>query len=436
MSAETTKNKGKLAQGILAVSSRIKRESTEHSFRMTNTMADPAPAPADTSPPNGAGGGSDKATIAKLSAQLKRLTDANAKYKNLLKLAKDRITTQEEEVETLKADNAALEERLIADEAEASKNIDLDEASRKSVADGETNIVRVCQRIKIFVGGDRDGSSATSASVEEIWALMELEKILSEDVQPAKRFKEWLRFDKESELQDFIRRDTGEPIQLPPYSLSPEQSARVQQAADAQVARITEDFRRFRVKSELARKQADAQIRDLQNHHVRSTAQRIETTTGDNTRSASQNAVVERLRAEMAQQEAHWKESYDALLKENQALQSAGSEALLAAQWRQRYETLLKEKEQLQAKLENSSHTANGGAAAGGGDDKYEAKYRDLKGRIAIHVLVVCESFSGVFLFVIRFSPVARLTTELSRQTPPICARILSVVQKKGQGDL
>jgi len=188
-------------------------------------MADAA-APAE----NGSAPSNDKATIAKLSAQLKRLNDANAKYKNLLKLAKDRITTQEGEVETLKADKAALVERLVAEEQAASKNIDLDEASRKSaVVEGETNIVRVCQRIKIAAG-----------DVDEIWALMELEKIPQEDVQPSKRFKEWLRFDTESDLHDFIRRDTGEPIQLPPYSLSPEQSAAVQQEADSKVVKITE----------------------------------------------------------------------------------------------------------------------------------------------------------------------------------------------------
>ena len=328
------------------------------------TMAEPA----ETAVTNGVhGGNSDKATIAKLSAQLKRLNDANTKYKTLLKLAKDRITAQEVEAEALKADKVALQERLIADEAEASRNIDLEESSRKTVPEGETNIVRVCQRIKLPAGDSTGGD-------EEIWALMELEKVLNEDFQSAKRFKEWLRFDTESELHDFVRRDTGEPIQLPPYSLSPEQSARIQQAADAQVTQITDEFRRFRVKSELARKQVDAQIRDLQNHQLRSTAQRIEASDRPN---SSQNAVVERLKAEMAQQEAHWKESYDALLKENQALQSTGSEALLAAQWRQRYESLVKEKEQLLAKLESVSPAlANGG----GSEDKYEAKYRDLKG--------------------------------------------------------
>ena len=336
-------------------------------------MAEVPPAPpAENGTPS-----NDKATIARLSAQLKRLNDANAKYKNLLKLAKDRIQAQEEEVQSLKSDRAALEERLIADEREASKNIDLDEASRKSntaLDNAETNIVRVCQRIKHATGGG-DGTT------EEIWALMELEKVLNDEVvQPA--YKEWVRFDTESELHDHIRRDTGEPLQLPPYSLSAEQSAQIQQSAAAQVSKITEDFRRFRVKAELARKQADAQIRDLQNNQARSAAQRIEGGGGGAGDRQQSSTTVERLKAEMAAQEAHWKESYDALLKENQALQSAGSEALLAAQWRQRYETCLREKEQLQERLAAWTPSSNGGGSSG--DDKYEAKYRDLKGKIAI----------------------------------------------------
>jgi hypothetical protein len=82
---------------------------------------------------------------------------------------------------------------------------------------------------------------------------------------------------------------------------------------------------------------------------------------------------IDRLKADMAIQESHWKESYEALLAENQALQSSGSEALLAAQWRQRYEVCLKEKEDLELRLSVSSPTA--------ANNEYEAKYRDLKGQ-------------------------------------------------------
>ena len=80
------------------------------------------------------------------------------------------------------------------------------------------------------------------------------------------------------------------------------------------------------------------------------------------------------MKAEMSRQEAQWKEAYDMLLAENNALKSSGSEALLASQWRQRYEACLKEKEEAQNKLKMEAQKAENADAG-----KYEVKYRDLK---------------------------------------------------------
>lgn len=87
----------------------------------------------------------------------------------------------------------------------------------------------------------------------------------------------------------------------------------------------------------------------------------------------SEFSRFERMRAEMSQQEAQWKEAYDLLLVENKKLKSSGSEALLASQWRQRYETCQKEKEELELKLSAAAEKAETI------DGKYELKYRDLK---------------------------------------------------------
>lgn len=125
------------------------------------------------------------------------------------------------------------------------------------------SISRVCQRVK-------DG--------DEIWALMDFEFFNpdSPDPQPPKRYQKWRQFESEAELKDFIRRDTGEPLTLPPYSLSPDQSDKIELEAKQAVSKVTEDFRRFRVRSEVQRKQADAQIRDLQSSNVQSAKRRIE----------------------------------------------------------------------------------------------------------------------------------------------------------------
>lgn len=90
---------------------------------------------------------------------------------------------------------------------------------------------------------------------------------------------------------------------------------------------------------------------------------------------------LEMLKAEIADQEAQWKEAYDVLLAENNSLKSSGSEALLAAQWRQRYETLLSEKEDIQTRLQMEVEKADALADQRRKVDagKYEMKYRDLK---------------------------------------------------------
>jgi hypothetical protein len=143
-------------------------------------------------------------------------------------------------------------------------------------AEHSCNIVRVCQRIKVELEAHELNAKGGN---EEIWALVEFEMFdpdqISEPVPP-KRTKKWKKFDSEHELSDFIRRDTGEPLTLPPYSLTPQQSATIEEEAKKSVTQITEDFRRFRVKAEMARKQADAQIRDLQSTNVESAKRRIQ----------------------------------------------------------------------------------------------------------------------------------------------------------------
>jgi hypothetical protein len=142
--------------------------------------------------------------------------------------------------------------------------------------DSSASILNVSQRIKSH---GRSGNGADGGVMDEIWALIEFEEFtpdMPETAAPPKRFKKWKRFEAETDLEDFIRRDVGEPITLPPYSLAPEQSARIQEEAKREVAQVMEEFRRFRVKSELARKQADSHIRELQSSHVQTAQRRIE----------------------------------------------------------------------------------------------------------------------------------------------------------------
>jgi hypothetical protein len=227
----------------------------------------------------------------------------------------------------------------------------------------------------------------------EVWALIEYEtpNPIDNNVDPSnplntpsfRRHKQWSCFKNESALSDYIRRDTGEPLTLPPYSLSPEQSRRMAEEAKRAVASISDEFRRFRVRAEVAKKQADATVRALHTNSVQTTRMRIEgqDIESELAQAKTDHASLAALRSEMAEQEARWKESYDLLLAENEKLRSSGAEALLAAQWRHRYEACLKEKEdaitnlamEKEKVLEMQDHRKRADAG------KYEHKYRDLK---------------------------------------------------------
>jgi hypothetical protein len=95
----------------------------------------------------------------------------------------------------------------------------------------------------------------------------------------------------------------------------------------------------------------------------------------------TEHEQLERLRTEMAAQEAQWKEAYDLLMAENNSLKSSGSETLLASQWRQRYETCVSEKEDLESRLQMELEKADAFNENRRKEDagKYEMKYKDLK---------------------------------------------------------
>jgi hypothetical protein len=276
---------------------------------------------------------------------------------------------------------------------------------------GIISVTRVCQRIRVENDDELNAhahrnanermsmSTAPDSSADHtssfnnrintitIWALVEYEHSLADTSEalmaPTKRFQRWRTFRTENELADHVRRNTGEPIHLPPYSLSPSQSRQIEEEARQAVAHVTEEFRRFRVRAEVARKQTDATVRALQSNNVQSAQKHIEgediASELEQARSDAENLRV--LRTEFGEQEAQWKEAYDALLHENNALKSSGSEALLAAQWRRRYEMCLEEKEKVVSSLDMERDRSEGFAHERAKDDcgKYESKYKDLK---------------------------------------------------------
>ena len=64
-------------------------------------------------------------------------------------------------------------------------------------------------------------------------------------------------------MADFVRKDSGEPLALPSASLGPEESSECVAKAAASVNAISDEFKRFKVKAEIARKQLDAEARQV-----------------------------------------------------------------------------------------------------------------------------------------------------------------------------
>mmetsp|Transcript_10038 Transcript_10038/g.20950 ORF Transcript_10038/g.20950 Transcript_10038/m.20950 type:complete len:495 (+) Transcript_10038:141-1625(+) len=346
----------------------------------------------------------------KVSAQMQKMRDANNKYKNLLKMAKERIEQQEIELKEMRENERKKAEEEIASRDSGENNANYWDDANDDLNSNYWNLVRVSQRIRVHLEGNELNSRGLN---EEIWALCEWEKDETDEQQflinnkspnnSNNKKKQWKRFDSESDLADFIRRDTGEPLTLPPYSLTQKQSSRTASEAEKKVSAITEEYRRFRVKSEMTRKQMDAQIRELQSSQMESAKWQIEGRDHvekeiEATR-RTESKELKRMRAEAARQEDQWKEAYDILLKENEALKSPGSDALLASQWRQRYEACAKERDEAVHKLQSAQQrheqhkqqqqsasfssppNVRGGTSSklAGSEGKYEMKYRDLK---------------------------------------------------------
>jgi hypothetical protein len=126
----------------------------------------------------------------KTALQLRRLQEANAKYKKLLQLAKDRIQQQEEELQAIREENNQHE----VNATKAAESINIDEEPVAGAGE-QLNVGQVCQLVK---------QVDAKRGLTEIWALLETEAVSTDDqgdYGSSRRYKEWKRFDTETQLQ-------------------------------------------------------------------------------------------------------------------------------------------------------------------------------------------------------------------------------------------
>jgi len=196
---------------------------------------------------------------------------------------------------------------------------------------------------------------------DSIWVLFEFD----DDIV------EWRRFSDEVAINDYVRRDTGEPIVLPSASLAPHEAAALIERSEKSVAKITDEFKRFRVRSEIMRKQKDAEAKQASSISLQTQRRQIQSGSTTDGHGADENekrankaeAQVDTLLEEMAEKEEKWQRIVGELKREKEKMLSEGSEAPIATQWRQRFEQCQKEKNDLLSKLKHMEAQAqiNGG---------------------------------------------------------------------------
>jgi len=212
-----------------------------------------------------------------------------------------------------------------------------------------------------------------------IWALFEWGVMSEAETTPPE--PSWCSFQSEEQLQDFIRIDCGEPILVPPCCMTSEEAKKVTDDAKAQILKVQDEFRKYKIKAEIARKQKEAEAKQALGASLAEKSRRIIglDMEGELKRGQAALAQVSQLRQELAQQELMWRKAYDTLVRENEKLKTVSGESTIAAQWRQRYEVCVKEKEDLLQKLEGANGGSEVRANANGSYLLLESKYRCLK---------------------------------------------------------
>lgn len=342
---------------------------------------------------------------------MKKLRDANSRYKSLLTLARSRIEEQEKQIQELENRIASLGPAPPQNGGSGGSGGGGDDGGDLDTDEWEVrSVYRVVESEGSCEGGD---------TPMETWALMDFVRIVREDAPPAPeghaggRRRRWVKFGDLQELADHVRRDAGEPVVLPEPCLGPAEVQAAKEAAAGEVASASEEFRRYRVKAEIARRQHEQALKAARGGaaaSVAAVAPRV-AAAGDREREAAQARSaagrLTSLQRDYAEQGRAWKARYDALQRENEALRGRGADAAGAGQWRRRYDAMLRERDDWRAKWEMQAD--GGGDSVGGGaatvevapplppqQNAYERKYRELKEEYKLYRKKAKEMFDSV----------------------------------------
>ncbi len=205
-----------------------------------------------------------------------------------------------------------------------------------------------------------------------VWILVEYDSQQLADGSLQKVEDGWSRFNNEDEMTEYLSGLGGVPLSVPSRCLSSEESKKIEEEAEKTVSKVVNEFRSFKVKSEIARKQKDAEVSQI---ILKSSSLAAGTSlAGNNSSSTLANGIenallkstqsfrdtgygqstmeeLQMLKSQLQSCEENWKVSYEKVVKENEMLRNRGGDILMASQWRGRYDDLLREKNELVDKL-------------------------------------------------------------------------------------
>ena len=283
--------------------------------------------------------------------------DIVSKYKRLLGMARASLETNQKSLAEKDAQIAALKANVEKMEREKSYMVQVDRKQEEG-NNSHPLIPRAFAR-RVDVNG-------------VIWLLAQYDSHVDS----------WLSFSSELELDQYLQRIPGgaSSIVKPARCLTPAESQQLQAEAKLKIDRVVEEFRRYRVKAEISRKQG------IEEQASRSNS--IAVSKLDDLRGESESAKtiaseaskykeeIQRLQTQLAAVEAKWKLAYERVSRENESLRHSGAEAMLAAQWRERYESCVKEKYDLSEKLKVFE---KGAGAVGVNGKSLEEAYNELR---------------------------------------------------------
>ncbi|KAG1693240.1 hypothetical protein DVH05_023706 [Phytophthora capsici] len=193
----------------------------------------------------------------------------------------------------------------------------------------------------------------------------------------------WHCFRNEEEIQAYANRASGEPLTLPDFSLTPFEVERVKKSLKEEIDRVQEEFRRYRVRSEITRKQKDAEIRKMSANVMAKQTEQISETdlSGELQTSKAQIRRLTKAQMEAEERESDWRRKFEKLMKDYEKLSGTMGETVLAMEWRERYEQSVREKHELEKKVEELKLMTSG--AIGNGSESSNGDLQSLRHEFA-----------------------------------------------------